>query len=235
MKKLVYLSFAFLLSLYFSSCDKTSATIDKTYSVSTIEKVSVQCACDANIYYGATQEDVEVSGSEHLLEKLEVVVDGTTLILRMKPGIYNNMDIVANITIPMIRFIEVNGSGNVWVDDFSSLDDLVVNVSGSGNIRTQDLGLGQNKLTTDISGSGNVEVNGVAGSSYTKISGSGSYEAFGLSISSGNVNISGSGNAELTVSNDLTVDVSGSGSVHYKGQPVINTNISGSGSVVDAN
>ncbi|WP_052598744.1 head GIN domain-containing protein [Aureispira sp. CCB-QB1] len=234
MKTIFNLSIFALLIVAFSSCDKTSPTITNGYSLSTINKVSIQCACDANIYSGATQK-VELTGSEHLLDRAEVYVDGTTLIVKMKPGIYNNMDIVANITIPTVEFVEVKGSGNIWVNDFSGLGDLSLNVSGSGNISTGNLDLGQNKLITDISGSGDVSVSGVAASSYIKISGSGNYAGFGMPVDVSDVKVSGSGNIDVTVNNSLSVDISGSGNVSYKGQPTVNTEITGSGSVINAN
>jgi hypothetical protein len=49
------------------------------------------------------------------------------------------------------------------------------------------------------------------------------------------VDISGSGNCEVTVNTRLDVDIDGSGSVFYKGTPSIKDHISGSGRVVDSN
>lgn len=234
MKQLINVLILLASSFYFSSCDKTSATITKDYSLSTIDKVSVQCACDANIHYGTSQE-VVLTGSEHILENVDVYVDGTTLIIKMKPGVYPNVDIVADVTIPTVKFVEVAGSGNIWVDAFSNLSDLTLSISGSGNIGTGYLDLGQDKLTAEISGSGTIEVDGLAESSYVEIAGSGDYEGFGLSTMYTTVDISGSGNVEVNASNDLDIDIAGSGSVSYKGQPSLNTTISGSGDVTNAN
>jgi hypothetical protein len=129
----------------------------------------------------------------------------------MKPGIHPNVDVVAEITIPTVEFVEVAGSGNIWIDAFSNLSDLTLNISGSGNIRTGYLDMGQDKLTTKILGSGTIEVAGIAESSYVKIAGSGDYEGFGLSTMYTTVDISGSGNVEVSASNDLDVDIAGLG------------------------
>lgn len=234
MKQLINVLILLASSFYFSSCDKTSTTITENYSFSTIDKVSVQCACDANIHYGTNQE-VTLTGSEHILENVDIYVDGTTLIIKMKPEIGPNVDVVAEITIPMVEFVEATGSGNLWIDAFSNLNDLTLNISGSGNIRTGSLDLGQDKLTAEISGSGTIEVDGVAESSYIEVAGSGDYEGFDLSVDYSNIDISGSGNVEVSVNNDLDVDITGTGSVRYKGQPNLNKTISGSGNVMNAN
>jgi hypothetical protein len=46
------------------------------------------------------------------------------------------------------------------------------------------------------------------------------------------VAVSGSGNCELAVSEQLKTRISGSGKVRYKGNPAVSTTISGSGSVM---
>ena len=49
------------------------------------------------------------------------------------------------------------------------------------------------------------------------------------------ITISGSGSAEVNVSEQLDIKISGSGDVYYRGNPSINIDISGSGDVKDAN
>jgi hypothetical protein len=234
MKQVINLSILFLLTFCFSSCDKSGTTITKDYDFSTITKVSVQSACDANISYGTTQK-VEATGSEPVLDNLDMYVDGTTLIIKLKAGIFLDVDAVIDITIADLVFVEVKGSGDIFINDFSGLGDLTLDVSGSGNIGTGNLDLGQNKLTTYISGSGDVDVNGTAESTYTKVSGSGNYEAFGLAVNSANVDVSGSGDAEVNVNHDLEINISGSGDVSYKGQASLNTEVTGSGEVININ
>ena len=56
--------------------------------------------------------------------------------------------------------------------------------------------------------------------------------AFGLTTKTADIEISGSGKCEVSVSDKLEAKLSGSGRVRYKGNPVVSTNISGSGSVV---
>ena len=86
-------------------------------------------------------------------------------------------------------------------------------------------------------GSGNVTVSDPISVDHMKVYllGSGGFYGFPLSASTCQVDISGSGNCEVTVNNDLDVVIEGSGSVYYKGSPSIDVDINGSGRVVDTN
>lgn len=59
--------------------------------------------------------------------------------------------------------------------------------------------------------------------------------AFGLGSQRANIRIDGSGDAEVTVAEELNVRILGSGDVLYKGTPTIDEDINGSGRVIDAN
>jgi hypothetical protein len=87
------------------------------------------------------------------------------------------------------------------------------------------------------SGSGNVTVTDPIAVDRMKVSliGSGGFYGFPLEANTFDVDISGAGNCEITVKDDLDVVIDGSGSVYYKGSPVIHEDITGSGRVVEAN
>lgn len=91
----------------------------------------------------------------------------------------------------------------------------------------------------DISyeGSGNVTIASPMETDYLEISlsGSCSFKGFLLSANSCQVDISGSGNCEVSANTRLDVSIEGSGNVFYKGSPSIKDHISGSGRVIDSN
>ncbi len=86
-------------------------------------------------------------------------------------------------------------------------------------------------------GSGNVRVSDPMSADQMEVSllGSGGFFGFPLAASRCQVDIVGSGNCEITASNDLDVVIEGSGSVYYKGSPSIHEDIAGSGRVVNSN
>lgn len=70
---------------------------------------------------------------------------------------------------------------------------------------------------------------------WVNLIGTGNFHGFPMTVKNCTVEISGSGDCEVSVETRLDVTIIGSGSVHYKGNPSINTNISGSGSVIQMN
>ena len=87
------------------------------------------------------------------------------------------------------------------------------------------------------SGSGDVSVDSPMKTDYLELSllGSCSFKGFSMSADHCQVDISGSGNCEISAAKELDVSIDGSGSVYYRGRPSIKDHISGSGRVIDAN
>ena len=86
-------------------------------------------------------------------------------------------------------------------------------------------------------GSGNVAITTPLETDHLEVilMGSGNFNGFLLSSQTSQVDIVGSGNCELSVSNHLDATLEGSGSVFYKGNPIILADVQGSGRVVNAN
>src|SRR5690606_36092558 len=111
-------------------------------------------------------------------------------------------------------------------------EQLELNLAGSGEILgAVDVSI----LDIDITGSGNVKLSGQALDTWLKLAGSGKLEAYDLSAENYDIQINGSGNADVTVQENLKVDISGSRSVNYKWNPSIDSKISGSGKVINRN
>lgn len=148
--------------------------------------------------------------------------------------------------------LENSGSGNITgVGAFRMTDKAEVLVGGSGDVNF-DLESGQltvrnsgngrmnldfitNEVNAIVSGSGNMNFSGFCPTQNVVNSGSGTYKAFNVDAQNTNVELQGSGSAEVKSSNQLNATISGSGSVYYKGTPIVNEILTGSGAVVDAN
>ena len=91
------------------------------------------------------------------------------------------------------------------------------------------------QIKADIFGSGKIKLTGIADDLDLGISGSGDYKGFSLEAITTEVQISGSGEVEVLVTDQLDVRISGSGDVYYKGFPELDIEISGSGEVVNEN
>lgn len=192
----------------------------------------VKLSCEAKVFI--TQGDVfEVAakGEENVLDEIELDVQDDTWTIEFDDCV-KDYDLEIYITMPTIRYLGVSGSGEIRGENFFTVEDIVLRVSGSGALC---LGLFAQGVDGKISGSGEVELEGEAERLDFDISGSGDLKAFSMPVEKADINISGSGDASVHVLEVLDVRISGSGNVYYKGFPIINTNISGSGDVIDAN
>jgi hypothetical protein len=109
-----------------------------------------------------------------------------------------------------------------------TVDDLAgVQLSGSGSVTAA--GITTPGLASDLSGSGDITIDGSATSQTVTVSGSGDYRAGELVTHSSTAAISGSGSIAVQVLDVLDVGISGSGDVTYTGDPRVTQDISGSG------
>jgi Putative auto-transporter adhesin, head GIN domain len=201
-----------------------------------------------------SEQKVEVEGQQNIINEITTVVSDGIWLISLTGDCYENIDIVIRITIPTIQSIESTGADQVILNSFDSLDQLTVLVSGSGQFfqsgvltlsdRLTLLSTGAGEMTANFitqrlevvsSGSANMNLSGAATSQTVAVSGSGDYSAFGLTSNLCVIESSGSGNAEVTVSDEFEVNISGSGNVSYKGNPTITSNITGTGRLIDAN
>ena len=170
-----------------------------------------------------------INAQENLLKLIRTEVKGEKLIIDTENGcIRSGKRIEFFITLPVLKSLEIDGSGSMSSEGSFTVDRIDIDINGSGDVQFD---LVANRINTDISGSGRVYLSGTANDHRIDINGSGDVNAFGLTTYKANVHVSGSGDCELDVHKKLSVKVSGSGDVYYKGSPDINTRISGSGSV----
>ena len=136
---------------------------------------------------------VRIETDDNLMEYIEIYVTGSTLVIKEKNGfnLSPSKDLIIYTSAPVYRSVDVSGAGDIISDNIiSGGEPLEMSVSGSGSIKAFD-------LTTDIS----------------------------------TLNLSGAADAEVTANQKLDVNVSGSGDVKYKGNASVSQSISGSGSV----
>lgn len=121
----------------------------------------------------------------------------------------------------------VSGSGNLEVSGNAKV--FEGSVSGSGRI---DASVNADAAEFGVSGSGRISARGQVETINATVSGSGKVLASELAARRADVRITGSGDIELNISDELEAAISGSGSVSYKGNPSkVNSHSSGSGRV----
>ena len=202
--------------------------MDIKKNVENFSKLDLQIDAEVNIIQGTTNNLV-ITAQNNIAEGIYAVVSGGKLKIYSDKNLVTTEPIVINLTMSSVEAIEISGSGIIKSNGVINAPELNLKVSGSGEIFFNTV---CNSLETDISGSGVVHLKGSAIDNKLNIGGSGKLDAFDFATQTTKVEISGSGNADVTVSQNLTADISGSGNVNYKGNPAkVKSDVSGNGTI----
>ena len=195
---------------------------------------AIKLSMDADVYVRqGSQQSVRIEAQQNMIDNIKKEVSDNTWRITTDRWVTRHDPIKIYITIPKLTEASVSGSGNLMGETaFSGSDRFMTGVSGSGNVKLE---ITCDELDARVSGSGNVRLAGSTGSLTAKISGSGNIKAEDLAAKTCNVQVSGSGNSSVNVSDELDVKISGSGDVSYKGRPKVSSRISGSGDLVSRN
>jgi hypothetical protein len=203
----------------------------RTLNLSEFEGVKNTTSAKVFITQGAEQE-VIVEGKEDAIDELELDVRNGIWEIEFDRCVRDLDEFLIIITMPTIRHLRNTGSGDMVGENVFQLEDLEIDISGSGDV---DLALNGDDIDAKLSGSGDLILEGTADESFYRISGSGDVQAFNLETRTADIRSSGSGNADVFVLELLKASLSGSGDVRYKGNPTLDVSTTGSGDVIDAN
>lgn len=120
------------------------------------------------------------------------------------------------ITAPAVTGLSLSGRGSIYASGLNT-DRLTVRLDGAGDIDVDSLTA--EELVAHLGGVGNVEVAGQVGTQDVQVSGAGTYRAGGLRSAQARLEVGGSGDLTLWVTERLQVHVAGSASVKYYGSP----------------
>lgn len=177
---------------------------------------------------GATQR-IEVRAQPNVLDAINTNVSNGVWDLSFDRCLRSHKTVEVQMTVTELNSAELIGSGRIELLDEFEANDFRAVLDGSGYLRINALA---DRVTSRLTGSGNIDLVGEAGAQDISLSGSGNVKSFGMRSESAGVALSGSGNVEVNAANELAVTISGSGNVYYQGNPTINSTISGSGKVI---
>lgn len=175
----------------------------------------------------------ELDCSQETKDNIEIVQEGKSLVIRWKEKNFSWGDKSGRLLIRLqsssLSIVSINGSGEFVMKNVNDSEKFQFNINGSGDMKAM---VSAKDCEGSINGSGDAEVAGKSDNFQCSINGSGDVKAFGLKANSVKVQISGSGDAEVTAVENLEVKIAGSGDVRYKGDPKkVSNKVAGSGSI----
>lgn len=210
--------FAILLGLFvvihFSACKKDRLTangniISETRNLGQFTGISSSGATPVEVKYGA-EFRVVVKGSSNIVPHYTTRVVNNVLHIGFERIGISRDDVEVILTMPILNRIELSGSTEVEVEgSFPAIASLNVSISGSGKVEV-DHAIQVDQVKVDISGSGTVDFEEVlAKTADADISGSGSLR---LQVQDRiKAKISGSGKIYYRGNPVVQQDISGSG------------------------
>jgi len=198
-------------------------------------ELNLAMSADLVLTQGSNQK-VEIVASDKILKLIETEVNNGALTIKWTNNFVTQTgDIKIYITMKNITSIRISGSGDILGKGVISAGDINLSISGSGNLKMENLKA--ESIKSAISGSADITLGGnqPALKLEVSISGSGDFSAEELPVKNIEVGLSGSGNCRINATESIKVRISGSGDVYYRGSATIDAKVSGSGSVQHIN
>lgn len=197
----------------------TYAQTRQTRDVGTFTRLAFRVPGKLYLKQGSPQK-VELEGPADVLREVETELEGDRLVIgregRWSWSWRDSERITAYVTVKDINAISVSGSGDLIAEGQFKVNDLKLNVSGSGSLEIDAVATGN--MEADVSGSGDIMLKGSCTNYDSDVSGSGKVSM------------------NVTVREEADFGVSGSGQIRAEGSAKqVKTSISGSGKVLAAN
>ena len=219
--------------LVFTSCENDSIrasgeVTSREFTFSGYTSVRVGGAFDVVIRFSETEESVRIEANENLQDRLVVRVDGTTLRIQPEDNlqIKGNPTLRAFITTNTLSNFEISGASTLTLEDQWIIDDGNIRLSGASDFTGE---VAANQLEIRTSGASDVDIFGAVEELNADLSGSSDLKDFDLQVQRLAIDLSGSSDAFLSVTQSIEIDASGSSSLTYRGNPeIVRQNLSGS-------
>jgi hypothetical protein len=174
------------------------------------------------------KNEITIEAQDNIAEVLTTNIVDNTLVLEFSKTVKSFDKLVIYITAPTFRQLKITGSGEMETQSQINCTDLLTEITGSGVAK---LDIKCNKITSEISGSGTLQLMGTAETGDFEVTGSGTLAATKMQLTSIDVEVTGSGSADVYATTDLKANVTGSGTVNYIGDPEVKSDVTGSGAV----
>ena len=225
---------------FMSSCgdargEEPGPVVSRNFPVGNFTEIEVAGPFNVDVKTGANPS-VSARGNQNLIDRLEVEVNGDTLVIRPKKdrkwfgsGWGGQGSGALAITVPMIRAATLAGAGDMRIDAVRG-EAFEGQIAGSGDLRLGTVEV--ESLKVGIAGSGDATAGaGRAERAEYNIAGSGGVDASGIAANDLEVSIAGSGDIKARATGRAKIDIVGSGNVDVTGGAKCSVSKAGSGNV----
>jgi hypothetical protein len=208
------------------------------FNFSDFNKVEVSSAFEFEIVQSDSYR-VSITADDNLFEHIQVTKVGETLKIGVKTiSIQWPVTLKAVVTMPQIRGMDISGASKGSVSNFSSTENLDIEVSGAGSLELVAISAGDVEFEVsgaskaigditagdvdfDVSGASTVQLEGSASDIVADVSGASRMKLAGFTVSNADVSLSGASNGTVNLSGKLDANLSGASKLEYIGEPTM--------------
>ncbi|MFY7866316.1 head GIN domain-containing protein [Roseateles sp.] len=200
----------------------------RLYASRPFERVELSGSANVRLFQG-DRDQVFVLGDAEAQKAVELDFSGDRLQIRSVDGwkMWRNQRPQVEVTVRRLNQLVLSGACDLYAPGAFKAVNLVLNISGAGAARFDDLNA--ERLAFGISGAGEGRISGQVHELVLRISGKGRLQAENLQASRVAVNISGIGNADVWATELLDMKISGFGQIDYWGRPEVHRQSIGGG------
>lgn len=160
---------------------------------------------------------IKIGADSNVVNLVRTDVSSGELRVKLDDGIYCGTDsVVVSVGIGELKKLNTVGAVKVVGDGRIYATDVDLKLEGASDV---SLDLSASKLVTRIDGVGKLALTGQTGVHNLTAKGTSTINAFDFVAGIYDINIDGTGKANINVLNDLKIRTSGSSEVYYKGNP----------------
>ncbi len=176
--------------------------------VGPFKSVDIDGAFDLNIELNKPLR-IEITGDDNILPHIITRVSKEGLQITTDKSICSKVPLIVNISNGNIESIDSDGANDIGVS-----------------------GMNNSRFTIDVDGAGDISASGVTGEFTANMAGSGSLSAKDLHAEKVDISVTGSYDAAVYASKQISISIDGAGDIVYYGNPVkVSEKISGVGDI----
>ena len=194
--------------------------VTREEAITAFDKLDVSYRFEVDIRQGDTFS-VVVRADDNLVEHIQVVKQGSTLKIGLKPNSpdLRSATLQAEVTMPVLTRLDMSGSSHVTITGFKSGQTLVVDASGSSHLQGD---IEADTVSFNLGGSSEVILTGSAQNLIMEeAAGSSVVDLTDFPVVDASVKAGGKSQVTVNVSGRLDVDASSSANVYYLGDPTL--------------
>lgn len=179
-----------------------------------------------------SEDQVKIAGEADDLKLVQVrVTEGMLKVSAERKPVHFQTPVKLYLVAKELDLVELVGHVRLTTTNPIHQGSFEITMTGSTEA---DVKLNVNQFYATLLGDANLVAEGYAKNQNVKVTGDGTYRARNLQSEQADLNISGSGEMAVNVSDRLFVKVRGKGKITYKGTPTIMPDVMGNGVIQNA-